>query len=285
MDRTTTIRASIRDVEMTLIIAICLVILVVFVFLRDFRTMLIPGVAVPVSLIGTFGVMYLLGFSLDNLSLMALTISTGFVVDDAIVVTENITRYLEKGMSPLQAALKGAAEIGFTVMSISLSLVAVFTPILLMAGIVGRLFREFAVTLSVAILVSHGRFAHHDADDVRDAAQAGKSDARPPLSIYWSGCLRGSFGVYEWTLVRVLRLPAITLLVLFATVALNIFLLVVVPKGFFPQQDTGRLHGSIVADQDTSFQAMNQRLQQMIKIVLADKDVATWPASPAAAVA
>jgi multidrug efflux pump len=154
MDQTTTIAPPIRDVERTLLIAVALVILVVFVFLRDFRTMLIPGVAVPVSLIGTFGVMYLCGFSLDNLSLMALTISTGFVVDDAIVVTENITRYLEKGMSPLEAALRGSKEIGFTVLSISLSLIAVFIPILLMGGIVGRLFREFAVTLAVAILIS-----------------------------------------------------------------------------------------------------------------------------------
>ena len=154
MDRTTTIRASIRDVEITLVIAVLLVIAVVFVFLRDVRTMLIPGVAVPVSLIGTFGIMYLLGYTLDNLSLMALTISTGFVVDDAIVVTENITRHLEKGLSPLQAALVGAKEIGFTVLSISLSLVAVFIPILLMPGLVGRLFREFAITLAVAILVS-----------------------------------------------------------------------------------------------------------------------------------
>ncbi len=154
MDRTTTIRASVSDVERTLIIAIVLVIIVVFVFLRDFHTMLIPGIAVPVSLIGTFAVMYLLGFSLDNLSLMALTISTGFVVDDAIVVTENITRHLEKGLSPLDAALRGSKEIGFTVLSISLSLVAVFIPILLMGGIVGRLLREFAVTLAVAIMVS-----------------------------------------------------------------------------------------------------------------------------------
>src|SRR6185295_4258177 len=154
MDQTTTIRASVRDVERTLVISIALVILVVFLFLRNWRTTFIPGVVVPVSLIGTFGVMYLCGYSLDNLSLMALTISTGFVVDDAIVVIENVTRHLEQGMAPLQAALLGAKEIGFTVLSISISLVAVFTPLLLMGGIVGRLFREFAVTLSVAILVS-----------------------------------------------------------------------------------------------------------------------------------
>ena len=154
MDQTLTIRASVRDVERTLIISVLLVIMVVFVFLRSARTTFIPSIAVPVSLVGTFGVMYLLGYSIDNLSLMALCISTGFVVDDAIVVIENITRYLEKGMAPFQAALAGAREIGFTVLSISISLVAVFIPLLLMGGIVGRLFREFAVTLSVAILVS-----------------------------------------------------------------------------------------------------------------------------------
>ena len=154
MDRTTTIRASLRDVERTLIIAICLVVLVVFLFLRNWRATLIPSVAVPVSLIGTFGVMYLFGFSLNNLSLMALTIATGFVVDDAIVVLENISRHIEEGMPPMEAALLGAREVGFTVLSMSLSLIAVFIPILLMGGIVGRYFREFAVTLSVAILVS-----------------------------------------------------------------------------------------------------------------------------------
>jgi multidrug efflux pump len=274
MDRTTTIRASIRDVEMTLIIAICLVILVVFVFLRDLRTMLIPGVAVPVSLIGTFGVMYLLGYSLDNLSLMALTISTGFVVDDAIVVTENITRYLEKGLSPLQAALKGASEIGFTVMSISLSLVAVFIPILLMPGIVGRLFREFAVTLAVAILVS---MCVSLVTTPMMCAMLLKPEKSTHGRLYnlSERMFAGLLDAYEWSLRGVLRFPVIVLLVLGATVLLNIYLFFIVPKGFFPQQDTGRLQGFAVADQDTSFEAMNQRLQQMIKIVLADKDVAT----------
>ena len=272
MDRTTTIRASIQDVEMTLIIAIVLVIIVVFVFLRDVRTMLIPGIAVPVSLLGTFGIMYLLGFSLDNLSLMALTISTGFVVDDAIVVTENITRHLEKGLSPLEAALVGSKEIGFTVLSISLSLVAVFIPILLMPGLVGRLFREFAITLAVAILVSmvisltttpmmcamllkpekaeHGRL-YRLSENVFDSVLA----------------------TYDWGLQRVLRFPFVTLVIFLLTICLNIYLFIIVSKGFFPEQDTGRIQGNMVADQDTSFTAMNLRLQQMIKIVLADKDV------------
>ena len=274
MDQTTTIRASISDVERTLVIAVVLVILVVFVFLRDFRTMLIPGVAVPVSLIGTFGVMYLCGFSLDNLSLMALTISTGFVVDDAIVVTENITRYLEMGMKPIDAALRGSAEIGFTVLSISISLIAVFTPLLLMGGLVGRLFREFAVTLSVAILISmvisltttpmmcalllrperehsHGRFFRAS-------------------EYVFSRMLR----FYEITLTRVLVHPLITILVLIGLIVLNLYLFFLVPKGLFPQQDTGRLMGNVQADQATSFQAMEPRLQKMLKIVGADPGVA-----------
>jgi len=272
MDRTTTIRASIRDVEITLVIAVCLVILVVFVFLRDVRTMLIPGVAVPVSLIGTFGIMYLLGFSLDNLSLMALTISTGFVVDDAIVVTENITRHLEKGLSPLDAALLGSKEIGFTVLSISLSLVAVFIPILLMGGIVGRLFREFAITLAVAILVS---MVVSLTTTPMMCAMILRPEKKKHGRLYQlsEGIFNRVLGVYEWTLVRVLRHPVLTMLVLVGTMALNVYLFMIVPKGFFPDQDTGRLMGSIVADQDTSFTAMNQRLQQMIKIVLGDKDV------------
>jgi multidrug efflux pump len=273
VDQTTTIRASIDDVERTLVIAVVLVIIVVFVFLRDVRTMLIPGVAVPVSLIGTFGVMYLCGFSLDNLSLMALTISTGFVVDDAIVVTENITRYLEMGMKPVDAALKGAGEIGFTVLSISVSLIAVFTPILLMGGLVGRLFREFAVTLSVAIFISmiisltttpmmcalllkperehkHGRLFH--------------------ASEY---VFVRTLGFYEWSLTRVLRHPAVTLIVVVLLVALNIFLIFLMPFGLFPQQDTGRLNGNALADQSTSFQLMEPRMEQMFKIVGADPAV------------
>ena len=272
MDRTTTIRASITDVERTLVIAVCLVILVVFVFLRDVRTMFIPGIAVPVSLVGTFGVMYLLGFSLDNLSLMALTISTGFVVDDAIVVTENITRYLEKGLSPLQAALKGSKEIGFTVLSISLSLVAVFIPLLLMGGIVGRLFREFAVTLAVAILVS---MVISLTTTPMMCALLLKPEGKKHGRIYnffeylFDQLLCG----YDYTLERVLRVPALVILVLLLTCALNVYLFYIIPKGFFPQQDTGRMMGNIQADQDTSFEAMNTRLKQMIRIVMSDPDV------------
>jgi multidrug efflux pump len=272
MDRTTTIRASIHDVETTLVISVLLVVAVVFVFLRDIRTMLIPGIAVPVSLIGTFGVMYLLGFSLDNLSLMALTISTGFVVDDAIVVTENITRHLEKGLSPVAAALQGSKEIGFTVLSISLSLVAVFIPILLMGGIVGRLFREFAITLAVAILVS--MVVSLTTTPMMCALLLKKEKAQHGrLYHLLENIFDGILGAYDWALVKVLRHPLLTLLVLIATILLNVYLIYIVPKGFFPDQDTGRLQGSIVADQDTSFTAMNQRLQQMIKIVLEDKDV------------
>jgi hydrophobe/amphiphile efflux-1 (HAE1) family protein len=272
LDRTTSIRASIHDVELTLIIAVVLVILVVFVFLRDFHTMLIPAIAVPVSLIGTFGIMYLLGYSLDNLSLMALTISTGFVVDDAIVVTENITRHLEKGLSPIDAALKGSREIGFTVLSISLSLVAVFIPILLMGGLVGRLFREFAVTLAVAILVS---MVVSLVTTPMMCALLLKTEKKKHGRIYQFSeyLFDRALGAYEYTLGKVLLHPFITLLILLGTIALNVFLFYEIPKGFFPEQDTGRLQGNLVADQDTSFQAMNQRLQQMIKIVLADKDV------------
>jgi multidrug efflux pump len=272
MDRTTTIRASILGVERTLIIAIVLVILVVFVFLRDVRTMMIPGVAVPVSLIGTFGVMYLCGYSLDNLSLMALTISTGFVVDDAIVVTENITRYLEKGLSPLEAALRGSKEIGFTILSISLSLVAVFIPILLMGGIVGRLFREFAVTLAVAILIS---MVISLTTTPMMCAMLLRPERAKHGKVYqftehlFDRVLRA----YEYTLTKVLLHPALTLIVLLLTIGLNVYLFIHVPKGFFPQQDTGRLIGSIQADQDTSFQAMQLRLKQMIKIVTDNKDV------------
>ncbi len=272
MDRTTTIRASILDVEHTLIIAVVLVIIVVFVFLRDFHTMLIPGIAVPVSLVGTFGVMYLLGYSLDNLSLMALTISTGFVVDDAIVVTENITRYLEKGMSPIEAALRGSKEIGFTVLSISLSLVAVFIPILLMGGIVGRLFREFAVTLAVAILVSMVISLTTTPMMCALLLKPEKSE-HGRLYRFTEYLFNRLLAAYEYTLTRVLLHPAITLVVLLLTIGLNVYLFITIPKGFFPQQDTGRLNGQILADQDTSFQAMNLRLTQMNKIVLADPGV------------
>ncbi|MDB4793749.1 efflux RND transporter permease subunit, partial [Methylacidiphilales bacterium] len=274
MDQTTTISASIRDVERTLLIAVGLVILVVFVFLRDFRTMLIPGVAVPVSLIGTFGVMYMCGFSLDNLSLMALTISTGFVVDDAIVVVENITRYLEQGMAPVEAALRGTKEIGFTVLSISISLIAVFTPILLMGGLVGRLFREFAVTLSVAILVSMVISLTTTPMMCALLLKPEKEHSRGKFFQASEWIFDRVLRLYEVTLSRVLLHPAITLFVLIVLIVLNVYLFYIVPKGLFPQQDTGRLTGNVLADQDTSFQSMNAQIQQVIKIIRADPAVA-----------
>ncbi len=272
MDQTTTIRASVRDVERTLIVSIGLVIMVVFVFLRNPRATIIPAVVVPVSLIGTFGVMYLCHYSLDNLSLMALTISTGFVVDDAIVVIENVTRHLEEGMRPLQAALLGAKEIGFTVLSISISLVAVFTPLLLMGGIVGRLFREFAVTLSVAILVSLvvsltttpmmcSRLLKHN-------ERHGRLYRASERVFQWI------LSLYERSLTWVLRHPAPMLLVLLLTIGVNVYLLVIVPKGFFPQQDTGRLAGGIQGAQDASFTAMRQRMARFVDIVKSDPAVA-----------
>jgi len=272
MDQTTTIRASVRDVERTLLISIGLVILVVFAFLRSPRVALIPSVAVPLSLIGTFGVMYLLGYSLDNLSLMALTISTGFVVDDAIVVIENITRYREQGNSPFQAALEGAREIGFTVMSISLSLVAVFIPLLLMSGIVGRLFREFAITMAVAIVISMAisltgtpmMCAHL----LKEQERHGRFHAMSERAF---GAVVAAYGR---TLTLALRFSAVTLAVLVAIMGLNVYLFLHVSKGFFPQQDTGRLAGSIQADQDSSFETMNGLLLEMIDIVNADPAIA-----------
>jgi multidrug efflux pump len=273
MDQTITIRASVRDVEITLVISIALVILVVFVFLRSVRTTFIPSIAVPVSLIGTFGVMYLAGFSIDNLSLMALTISTGFVVDDAIVVIENIMRYIEHGMQPFQAALKGAQEIGFTVLTISMSLVAVFIPLLLMGGVVGRLFREFAVTLSVAIVVSMvisltttPMMCAHLLREERDHGWLYEKSERV---FDWM------VNLYGRTLSGVLRHPALTLVSLLVTVALTVYLYIHTPKGFFPQQDTGRLTGQIQADQDTSFQTMDKTLREMVGIIDADPAIDT----------
>jgi multidrug efflux pump len=272
VDQTTTIRASVRDVERTLIVAIILVILVVFAFLRSPRTSLIPSIAVPLSLIGTFGVMYLVGYSVDNLSLMALTISTGFVVDDAIVVIENITRYREKGKGPLEAALIGAQEIGFTVLSMSLSLVAVFIPLLLMSGIVGRLFREFAVTMATAILIS--MVVSLTATPMM-CAHLLKEEERHGRLYQWSErTFNKVIDAYGRMLNVVLRFSFVTLLVLIATIALTAYLYVSVPKGFFPQQDTGRLNGAIQADQDSSFQLMNNVLLQMIDIVKQDPAVA-----------
>jgi multidrug efflux pump len=272
MDQTTTIRASVREVERTLLISISLVIMVVFVFLRNPRATFIPAVVVPVSLIGTFGVMYLCRYSLDNLSLMALTISTGFVVDDAIVVIENITRHLEQGMRPLQAALLGAKEIGFTVLSISISLVAVFTPLLLMGGIVGRLFREFAVTLSVAILVSLvvslTTTPMMCSQLLKAKEQHGRLYRATERLFVWV------LSLYERSLTWVLRHPAPVLLLLLLTIGVNVYLIAIVPKGFFPQQDTGRLAGGIQGAQDASFTAMRQRMVRFVDIVRADPAVA-----------
>jgi multidrug efflux pump len=274
LDQTTTIRASVQDVERTLVLSILLVILVVFAFLRDARATLIPSVAVPVSLVGTFAVMLLCGYSLDNLSLMALTIATGFVVDDAIVVSENVMRHLEDGLSPMEAALKGAREIGFTVLSVSVSLVAVFTPILLMGGIVGRLFREFAVTLSVAILVSLvvslTTTPMMCAWLLKHRTEQKRGRAYRITERVFSGMLRA----YERSLAVVLRHPALTIGVLLLTVAANVYAFAIVPKGFFPQQDTGRLNGAVQAQQDTSFQAMEGRMNRFVDIIKTDPAVA-----------
>jgi multidrug efflux pump len=273
-DRSITIRSSLHDTELTLIVAVALVVMVVFLFLRNWRATLIPSVAVPISIIGTFAAMYLLGFSLDNLSLMALTIATGFVVDDAIVVLENISRHIENGVPRMKAAILGAQEVGFTVLSMSISLVAVFLPILLMGGIVGRLFREFALTLSLAIAVSLvvsltvtpmmcARLLHEP------------HNQKPPGR--FSRWLERQFdrmqNGYARTLGVALAHPRIVLLVLIATVGLNVYLYIIVPKGFFPQQDTGRLVGGIQADQSTSFQAMKGKFSEMMRIVQADPAV------------
>ncbi len=274
MDRTPTIRASIHDVEVTLLISIALVVLVVFIFLRNLWATVIPGVVVPLSLIGTFGVMYLCGYSLDNLSLMALTISTGFVVDDAIVVIENIARYLEHGLRPVEAALQGAREIGFTVLSMSSSLIAVFIPILLMGGIVGRLFREFAVTLSVAVTVS---LVVSLTTTPMMCAKFLKPEQQAHGWLFRTSgrALEGLLHAYEASLAWVLRHARLTLAVAALTVCVNIYLYVIIPKGFFPLQDTGRLMGAVQADQDTSFQAFDQRLIQFVNIVMADPAVET----------
>jgi multidrug efflux pump len=268
MDRTTTIRASLRDVETTLVIAIGLVIFVVFLFLRNARATLIPSVAVPLSLIGTFGAMYLLGYSLDNLSLMALTISTGFVVDDAIVVLENITRHIEDGMGRREAALLGAREVGFTVLSMSLSLIAVFVPILLMGGIVGRLFREFAMTLSVAILIS--LVVSLTTTPMMCAYITIHRQQRQPSRLYLASerVFQGMLNFYARTLSDALRHPVVVMLILLLTVCLNVYLFVLIPKGFFPQQDTGRMIGGIQADQSISFQLMRQKLTEFTTIII-----------------
>ncbi len=268
-DRSLTIRTSLHDTERTLVIAVGLVILIVFLFLGNARAALVPSVAVPVSIIGTFGAMYLLNYSLDTLSLMALTIATGFVVDDAIVVLENITRHVEAGVPRFQAALLGAREVGFTVTSISISLIAVFTPILLMGGLLGRLFREFAVTLSMAILIS--LLISLTATPMlcslilRVRPPRENRRWRNPFSIL----LRG----YEHSLAWALRHRAFIMLMLATALATTVLLFLVIPKGFFPEQDTGRLVGSIQADQSISFQAMKKKMAQLMAIVQADPAV------------
>jgi len=273
VDRTTSIRASVRDVELTLVGAILLVVLVVFAFLREWRSAVIASVAVPVSLIGTFGVMYLAGYSVDNLSLMALTIATGFVVDDAIVVVENVQRHLEEGIAPRAAALQGAREIGFTVISMSVSLIAVFVPILLMGGIVGRLFREFAVTLSVAVLVSLA--ISLTTTPMLCALLLAPTRAEGHGLAYRIGerVLGAVTHIYERSLTWVLGHTVFMLLVTLATVVVTVQLYRVVPKGFFPQQDTGRLNGSIIADQDTSAQATKGLVARLADITAADPAV------------
>ncbi len=274
LDRTTTIRASVSTVEMTLLISIGLVIVVVFVFLRNPRATLIPGVAVPVSLIGTFAVMYLLGYSLDNLSLMAMTISTGFVVDDAIVVMENISRHLEGGLEPFAAALKGAEEIGFTVFTISISLIAVFIPLLLMGGIVGRLFREFAVTLSTSIVVS--MIVSLTTTPMMCAYLLKNERGKKHGRIY-----RANERFFDWVLSLyrtslrwVLDHPALTLIVLFLTIALNVVLIVKIPWGFFPTEDTGAINGSVRGPQDASFPVMDNSIKQIVNVIKNDPGVA-----------
>jgi multidrug efflux pump len=267
-DRTTTIRSSLHDTERTLLIAVGLVTLVVFLFLRNGRATLIPAIAVPVSIIGTFGTMYLMGYSLDNLSLMALTVATGFVVDDAIVVLENISRHMEDGMPRLQAALRGAKEVGFTVVSISISLIAVFLPILLMGGIVGRLFREFAVTLSLAIVVSLA--ISLTTTPMMCSLLLKPSDRTLPKRKTLFDRVQAFYGR---TLAWSLRHSFLVILVLLTTVVLNVVLFVMVPKGFFPEQDTGRMMGSLQADQSISFQAMQGKLTQMSSIVQHDPAV------------
>ncbi len=273
VDRTTTIRSSVHDVEISLIISVLLVVLVVFLFLREIWATIIPSIAVPLSLVGTFGVMYLVGYTIDNLSLMALTISTGFVVDDAIVVIENITRYLEMGMSPFDAAMKGSREISFTVLSMSTSLIAVFIPILLMGGLIGKLFREFAVTLSVAIAVSLlvsltttpmlcSRFLKS-----RDESRHGPIYRASERAFLWL------HSEYASGLRWVLRHQFLMLCVIFGTVALNVYLFIIVPKGFFPQQDTGRLGGRTLAAQDISFPAMRDKQRALAQMVLEDPAV------------
>jgi hydrophobe/amphiphile efflux-1 (HAE1) family protein len=278
MDRTQTIRASVDDVQFTMLLTICLVVMVIFLFLRNFWATVIPSITVPIALIGTFAVMYVMGYSLDNISLMPLTIAVGFVVDDAIVVLENIYRHIEAGDRPMEAALKGASEIGFTIVSMTCSLVAVFIPLLLMSGIIGRLFREFAMTLSIAVVVSGivsltltpmmcSRFMRQD---------------HGPHSLPYrviEGIFNAALNGYRRSLERALKHSFITLMVFLATVCLTGFLFVIIPKGFFPQQDTGVLIGTSQMAQDISFQEMEKRMDALGQVLLSDPAIAAYSSS------
>src|ERR1700726_3631335 len=271
IDRTTTIRASVHDVEISLLVSIILVILVVFAFLRSTWATIIPSVAVPLSLIGTFGVMYLCNYSLDNLSLMALTICTGFVVDDAIVVIENITRHIENGMKPFEAALRGAQEIGFTVLSMSISLIAVFIPILMMSGIVGRLFREFAVVLSVSIAIS--MVVSLTVTPMMCAWLLKEHRGHGYMYNQSERFFKWIISTYGAALDVALNHPAFILLTVFLTMGINVYLYAKIPKGFFPQQDTGRLQGNVVGEQHISYQALVDKAKWFEEQVRTDPDV------------
>ncbi len=269
MDRTTTIRASLHEVKITLVLAILLVIFIIYRFLGNFRAALVPSIAVPLSLLGTFGIMYLLGYSLDNLSLMALTIATGFVVDDAVVVVENISRHIESGKSAMQAAIDGTTEVAFTVVSMSMSLIAVFIPLLLMNGIVGRLFREFAISLSISILVS--MFVSLTITPMMSAyLLSGKKHNHEKNSFNLMLALKRK---YKKNLAWVLRHPLLMLVATVCTIMLNVFLFLAIPKGFFPQQDTGRISGTIQAQQDISFPMLKEKLSSFMDIIKDDPGV------------
>jgi len=274
-DRTETIRASVKDVEFEMMLTICLVVMVIFLFLRNLSATIIPAVAVPLSIVGTFAVMYLLGYSLDNLSLMALTISTGFVVDDAIVMIENIDRFLEEGHSPMEAALQGAGQIGFTIISLTVSLIAVLIPLLFMGDIVGRLFREFAVTLAVTIVIS--ALVSLSLTPMM-AARLLKNPKTVKHGRIYEASERAYERVIEWygtTLRWVLRHQTATLLATVAALALTLYLYVIVPKGFFPVQDTGVILGISEGPENVSFASMSERQQKLAKVILQDPDVAS----------
>src|SRR6266481_11894 len=272
-DRTTTIRASVNDIEFTLMLTVVLVVMVIFLFLRNAWATIIPSIAVPLSIVGTFGIMYLLHYSLDNLSLMALAICTGFVVDDALVVIENISRYLEAGDTPMQAAMRGSREIGFTVLSMSTSLIAVFIPLLLMGGVIGRLFREFAVTLSVAIVVSLCVSLTTTPMMCAQFLKSGKEIQHGKMYQASERVFQRGVSIYAAGLRWILRHQSFMLALTGATICLSVYLYYVIPKGFFPQQDTGLMAGNILGAQDTSFPAMQAKLKQYIDIVMSDPAV------------